>query len=132
MKVQLTKILSYFIPAIILLSTFSCVDNNNDDDDINPEPEYQLIDSLITDKDTIWSGPQDPATITCYATGDNLTYQWFSELGDIQAQNPEGSKIVFTAADCCEGVREIFCTVGDGVGEDTDTIPLYVLVDYSK
>ena len=89
--------------------------------------DYQLIDRLVTDKDSIWPGPDDAATIRCYAIGENLSYLWHAELGDIQVQDAEGSVIKYTAAECCSGYRHITCTVSDDMGSDVDTIPIFVL-----
>lgn len=128
---NISKRLTILFVSVLLLSTLVQCEKDKGDDLIT-DTGATLIDSIVSDKDTIWSGPQDPATITCYASGNDLSYVWFSQLGDIVPVNDDGSVIRFTAADCCEGDREITCTVTSGDESDTEKITLRILVDYGS
>ena len=98
---------------------------------IENDPLAPVIISLTSDKDTIVSGPEDPAIITCVAEGENLKYLWDVALGDVQIiEGSGGSVIKFTSADCCEGDKEIKCKVYNDHGEDNGVVNLFVIVEY--
>lgn len=86
-----------------------------------------LIVSLTAKKTQILYGGQDPAIITCVATGGNLKYKWQVDLGDIIPLNADNSKISFNGAACCVGVKVINCTVSNDSGSVTKSIEIEIL-----
>ena len=123
------KILFGFLAVIIMMSS-ACEKEPTEDE--NPDnPLAPKIVRITSDKMSIVSGPEDPATIICEATGDNLEYLWEVDLGDITVPTgSDGSIIKFTAADCCEGDREVKCKVSNEHGSVNSSITLHVTVVY--
>lgn len=123
------KILFGFLAVIIMVSS-ACEKETTEDE--NPDnPLAPKIVSITSDKMSIVSGPDDPATIICTATGDNLEYLWEVDLGDITVPDgSDGSTIMFTAADCCEGDREVKCKVSNEHGYVKGSVTLHVTVVY--
>jgi hypothetical protein len=117
--------------ALVVLFSASCKKEDEVPQD-NTDSRAPKITSLVADKLSIVSGPQDPATITCEAVGENLSYVWEVDLGDISpVDGSNGSIVKFTAADCCEGDREIKCKVSNEYGVDNASVTLHITVDYT-
>lgn len=83
-----------------------------------------IIKSLTASPDTIDFGG-DQSTITCVAEGNNLTYTWDVDLGDIVPAGQPG-KVTFTGSPCCVGKKIIKCTVENGRGSVTDTVIVFI------
>lgn len=116
--------------AIVVLA-FSACEKEPEVEETPDNPLAPKIVSITSDKSSIVSGPADPATITCTATGDNLSYLWEVDLGDIVVMDgSDGSIITFTAADCCEGDREVKCKVSNEHGTVKGSVTLHVTVEY--
>ncbi len=69
----------------------------------------------------------DFTNITCIAKGGNLSYKWEVDLGDIVPQNSERSIIRFSGASCCEGEKEIKCTVSNDKGSISKTVLVKII-----
>lgn len=124
------KKIFFSLLILLIIATVSC-DKEDDKPEDNTHPLAPKITSITSDKDTIISGPEDPATITCVATGDNLEYLWDVALGNLDVVDSlGGSVVIFTAADCCEGDREIKCTVSNEYGKTDSSVKIHVNVIY--
>lgn len=76
-----------------------------------------IIDNVLVDP--IFINVGTTATIKVSARdpdGDQLSYSWFSSLGDIIGSGPE---VRYTAAFCCVGINTITVTVSDTKGAKT-------------
>ena len=113
------KIFTFYI-LVTLISIF--IINCDNDDPTTPSVNGPKIDSLITDKKEILADGSDKAIITCYASGDNLSYLWEVGFGDIIPINAEASEVTFAGATCCIGEQTIKCTVSNDLGRDSKTI----------
>lgn len=119
------KSIKYIVALFAVFFTLSC---SKDDTSVNTTDDTApSISSLTTDKSSITFGEDDPATITCSATGGNLKYVWQVDLGDIQPLNSDKSKIKFTGSACCVGDKIINCTVSNSKGSVTKSITLKIL-----
>jgi len=83
------------------------------------------IDSLTATFDTVKAW--DTTTITCYATGVNLVYEWECDHGNF---NGSGTQIKYAAGQCCIGTNTITCTISDSTGYDTEQIQIVVTSYY--
>lgn len=85
------------------------------------------ITNLSAEKTQILYGGQDPAIISCEASGGNLTYTWEVDLGDIIPLNAARSKVSFNGTACCVGEKVITCTVSNSRGSDSKSIVITIL-----
>lgn len=110
----------------LLIATVGCKkDAGNEPDVVTVTPE---IVSLSTDKEEIKFGGEDPAIITCEATGGNLSYQWEVDLGDIFVLNEDGSQVRFTGSECCIGEKIVKCTVSNDKGSVSKIIGINIYI----
>ncbi|MFA6571413.1 MAG: hypothetical protein WCT77_09265 [Bacteroidota bacterium] len=120
-----------YITPFLLLILIGCSKNNS-----NPinggETTAPKIVSLTAEKTQIIYGGQDPAIITCNATGGNLNYVWQVDLGDIIPMNTDHSKVSFNGAACCVGDKIITCTVSNDKGTDTKNIVITILEEIKQ
>lgn len=120
---------SRFLICILFLSValLSCKK-----DEADPDPGQSItapsIVELTSDRYEIRVGGEDPAVITCNATGGNLSYMWEVDLGDIFALNESGSQVRFTGSECCVGEKIIKCTVSNQLGSAEETITLNIFI----
>lgn len=122
MKTKFTLLIALF--AIILISACSKNSNpvNNGETETTPS-----ITSLSADKPKILYGGEDKATITCQASGGNLSYVWKVDLGDIIPENSSHSMVSYTGAACCVGEKTITCTVSNSKGSVSKDIIITIL-----
>ncbi len=120
MKSQLLLLSSLFL--ILLGCSEESTNPNTDAETSVPE-----IRSLTAEKTQILYGGQDPAVITCDATGGNLTYVWEVDLGDIIPMNASRSKVSFNGSACCVGEKVITCTVSNAKGSASRSIVITIL-----
>lgn len=117
------------ILSIVLLFAFilgSCQKSDNDEpSETTTSPQ---IVSLTSDKSQIKVGGDDPAIITCEASGGNIEYTWEVDLGDIFPLNESGSQVRFTGSECCLGEKIIKCTVKNDKGEVTETVSIDIYI----
>lgn len=90
------------------------------------------ITSLSAEKSQILYGGQDPAIITCEASGGNLSYTWEVDLGDIIPLNTARSKVSFNGTACCVGEKVITCTVSNSLGSDSKSIVITILEEFKQ
>jgi hypothetical protein len=112
--------------AMLLAGAAGC-SKNDTPTNTDPETGPPLIVGLTAEKSQILYGGQDPAIITCNATGGNLTYVWEVDLGDIIPMNNSHSKVSFSGAACCVGDKTIKCTVSNSQGSVSKTIVITIL-----
>lgn len=65
----------------------------------------------------------DTTSITVIAKGENLSYFWQANHGDIKGT---GSQIKYAAGNCCIGLNTITCRVFNETGFVEDTIQIRV------
>ncbi|PKP51994.1 MAG: hypothetical protein CVT92_10920 [Bacteroidetes bacterium HGW-Bacteroidetes-1] len=65
----------------------------------------------------------DTTSITVIATGENLSYAWEANHGDIKGS---GIHIKYAAGNCCIGMNTITCKVFNETGFVEDTIQIRV------
>ena len=108
------------------LFTYSC----KKDDQTTPSADTTIptILKLTSDKATIKYGGEEPAIITCEATGGNCTYLWEVDLGDIFVLNADGSQVRFTGSECCIGDKVITCTVSNDKGDASETVVVNIYI----
>ena len=112
---------------VIVTAVAGCkkdTDNGNQDGSTT----HPQIVKLTADKYEIMVGGQDPAILTCEATGGNLSFAWEVDLGDIFALNQTGSQVRFTGSECCVGDKLIKCTVSNDRGSVTDTVIVHIFI----
>jgi hypothetical protein len=79
------------------------------------------IDSLIA---TLYSVKAwDTTTITCYATGADLIYQWECDHGNFSGS---GMQVKYGAGECCVGTNNITCKVSNHTGQVKESIQIVV------
>lgn len=115
------------ICLVCFLLIIGCSKKSDSPTDPSLETGSPVITSLTAEKTQILYGGQDPAIITCSATGGNLKYVWEVDLGDIIPLNASHSKISFNGAACCVGDKTIKCTVSNSKGSDSKTIIITIL-----
>jgi len=111
----------------LLILIIGCSKNDSNPSDPNAETGPPEIHSLTAEKMQILYGGQDPAIITCNATGGNLKFVWEVDLGDIVPLNSSHSKVSFNGAACCVGDKLIKCTVSNSQGSVSKTIIITIL-----
>ena len=98
----------------------------------NPNPDANTtvpqIISLTANKYLIMVGGEDPAILTCEASGGNIQYTWEVDLGDIFPLNEDGSMVRFTGSECCLGEKVIKCTVANDKGSATQNIIITIYI----
>ena len=119
------KIYSTLIVAFLAICIGCSQDTTGPDAGAETGPPE--IRSLTAEKMQILYGGQDPAIITCDATGGNLTYVWEVDLGDIIPLNSTRSKVSFNGSACCVGEKIITCTVSNSKGSTSKTITITIL-----
>jgi len=117
-------ILFFLLVAVAITGCKKDPENGNPDDSTT----YPQILKLTADKYEIMVGGEDPAILTCEASGGNLGYTWEVDLGDIFALNQTGSQVRFTGSECCVGDKLIKCTVSNDRGSVTDTIIVHIFI----
>jgi hypothetical protein len=120
---------SRLIISILLITvTFLSCKKDTDTPDPGVVTTYPEIVDLNSDKAEIRVGGEDPAILTCEATGGNLSYVWEVDLGDIFAINESGSQVRFTGSECCVGDKLINCTVSNELGSVTETVTVHIFI----
>lgn len=104
------------LPIILTISACSKTDNSyqNTTDKI-------IIDSLTATSDTVMAW--DTTTITCYARGETLEYNWECDHGNF---NGGGTQIKYSAGQCCVGGNTITCRVSNETGSVFKSIKIVV------
>ncbi len=115
-----------FLPVFLAIM-IGCSPKSTNPTDPSIETGSPVITSLTAEKTQILYGGQDPAIITCNATGGNLKYVWEVDLGDIIPMNASRSKVSFNGAACCVGDKTIKCTVSNSKGSTSKTIIITIL-----
>jgi hypothetical protein len=115
------------IIPLLLFVILGCTKKSSNPIGTDVETGPPVIVSLTADKTQILYGGQDPAYITCNATGGGLKYVWEVDLGDIIPQNSTHSKISYQGAACCVGDKTIKCTVSNSQGSVSKTIVITIL-----
>jgi len=96
----------------------------------NRPPE---IDSLTAD--ATWTLPSGSMQVACNASdpdGDELSYKWEYDAGEVSQVSEDGSVITWTAPED-PGIYSITVTVTDGHGgSDTDTLSVKVMPDQAS
>lgn len=101
--------IQYFLFSLVIaLGFYSCQKNNDIQEDTTDSIK---IDSLVANYYTVMAW--DTTTITCYATGDSLTYGWECDHGNF---NGSGTQIRYAAGQCCVGINTIICSVSNHLG----------------
>lgn len=96
------------ISSFILLIIISCQKT----DDINEDTTDLIsIDSLVANYQVVKAW--DTTTITCFASGDSLTYSWECDHGNF---NGKGKQIRYAAGECCIGFNTITCAISNDLG----------------
>lgn len=113
------------IPVILAFLAGCSQDSTGPNGD--PETGAPVIRSLSAEKTQILYGGQDPAVLTCDATGGNLKYVWAVDLGDIIPMNASHSKVSFNGSACCVGDKVITCTVSNSLGSASKSITITIL-----
>jgi hypothetical protein len=124
----MNKNYKYYIPlmALLALLVFGCKKNEDNPANSGETTQPEIV-SLTAEKTKILYGGQDPAIITCVATGGNLKYKWEVDLGDIIPLNADHSKVSFSGAACCVGDKTIKCTVSNDKGSVSKTIVITII-----
>ncbi|MCX6145922.1 MAG: hypothetical protein NTW25_01540 [Candidatus Kapabacteria bacterium] len=124
MKLIINLNFMFALSLFILLNSCSKTNDNT----IKPSTETTKpeILSLISKKSQIF-GISDATDIVCNAKGGNLIYKWEVDLGDIIPQGSDHSKIKFSGAACCEGDKEITCTVSNDKGSVSKTVIVKII-----
>ena len=111
------------VVIFVIIGLIACSEEQlTNNDSVKPE-----IISLTTDKSTIKFGGEEPAIITCNASGGNLEYTWEVDLGDIFPLKSDNSQVRFSGSPCCIGKKLIKCTVTNDKGSDTKDIEIIIL-----
>jgi len=121
--------MKYTLIALMIFAsviTFSCKKEEQTIADV--ETTTPVIHSLTSDKSSIKFGGEEPAIITCDASGGNCKYTWEVDLGDIFVLNEDGSQVRFTGSECCIGDKEIKCTVSNDKGEATEIVIVNIYI----
>ncbi|MFZ1730104.1 MAG: hypothetical protein WBQ23_13935 [Bacteroidota bacterium] len=111
---------------ILMLLLLGCSQESTDPN-TDPETGPPAIQGISAEKTQILYGGQDPAILTCNATGGNLKYVWEVDLGDIIPLNSSHSKISFNGSACCVGEKIITCTVSNSQGSVSKSIVITIL-----
>jgi hypothetical protein len=103
------KIRFSLVSSLFALFLFAC----KKDEQVVVTPTPFEFKSLTAEPTTIKRG--ETALLTAEATGEGLTYLWKATEGDILGS---GAKVTFAAPSCCNGKREITCTVRDAAKKE--------------
>lgn len=109
------------LKIILVLGLFvlgSCA--KKDVDKLKPNPDIHII-SLQATLPVVMAW--DTTSITVNATGDNLSYSWEANHGDILGS---GISVKYAAGQCCIGLNTITCRVFNELGYAEDTIQIRV------
>lgn len=117
-----------YISIILFFVTLASCNKEDSKEVATSKPQ---VTKVFADKDTINYGGTDPCTITVEATGGNLSYKWYVDLGNIVPLNSNSSKIRFTGSECCLGDKYITCTVSNELGK-IDTTKIIFIRDPQK
>lgn len=112
------------ISLFVILTLVSC--NKTTPTSSNADTTLPEIVSIVSDKSQIHS-IEEFTDITCTAKGGNLSYKWEVDLGDLIPQNTNHSVVRFSGAACCEGEKEIKCTVSNDKGSITKTVIVKII-----
>ncbi len=108
----------YTLISAIVIITISCKKEDNIGENTTDKIS---IDSLIANYYTVKAW--DTTTITCYATGDSLTYSWECDHGNF---NGSGTQIRYAAGECCVGINTITCSISNSLGIVSEDIKIEV------
>lgn len=125
------KNIAFLVPMLLAIIA-GCSKDSSNPGNTGIETGPPEILSLTAEKTQILYGGQDPAVITCAATGGNLTYVWEVDLGDIIPLNTDRSKVRFTGSACCVGEKIIKCTVSNSKGSVSKTIIITILEELKQ
>ena len=114
-----------FLLMVTIVSITGCKKKESTPDASTTSPQ---IVSLTANKYQIMVGGEDPAILTCEASGGNIQYTWEVDLGDIFPLNEVGSMVRFTGSDCCLGEKKIHCTVTNDKGSVSETIIITIFI----
>jgi hypothetical protein len=117
-------IILFFLVGLLALN--AC--KEDDKSDPTEEVKFPEITSMTATKSVVEFGGKDPTVISCEATGGNLSYTWYVDLGDLIPVSEDKSVIQYTASDCCIGDKMIFCEVENNLGSVTDTISIFIQI----
>ena len=112
------------IATILLIFISSCEKEQRGS---TSQTEAPVIDSMTTSKTQVKYGISEPAILKCYAKGNDLTYIWDVDFGDLFPINDEGSEVQFTASPCCMGEKKITCQVSNDGGKVTESITVTIV-----
>lgn len=116
------KLNSLILKCLLVLLIIAACEKEKDK---GTPSESIRIDSLTATFDTVKAW--DTTTITCYATGANLVYEWECDHGNF---NGSGTQIKYAAGQCCIGTNTITCTISDSTGYDEEQIQIVVTSYY--
>jgi len=115
------------IISVLILILFTGCKKNDVAEPVDLTTTPKIL-SLTADKYQIKVGGDDPAIITCEASGGNIEYMWEVDLGDIFPLNNDGSVVRFTGSECCLGEKIIKCTAKNDKGEVSETITINIFI----
>jgi hypothetical protein len=108
--------------AILILSVFVfCKCKKEPEPEPEPEPTPFSFTSLTTEDDTL-SFPET-TKLTALATGEELSYVWIPEKGDIIG---DGNTVNYAPSACTMGNTTISCKVSNENNSETKEIIIYV------
>lgn len=113
----MNKYFFLLIPAFILIFA-TCQKQDNTDPNTTDKIS---IDSLLASHYSVKAW--DTTTITCYATGDSLVYNWECDHGNF---NGSGTQIKYAAGECCVGTNTIICAISNRLGKVSEQIEIEV------
>jgi hypothetical protein len=96
----------------------SCEKNNQENLKLNPDIQILSLEATIKEV-MAW----DTTTLTVHATGNNISYSWEANHGDILGS---GISVKYAAGQCCIGLNTITCRVFNEQGYAEDTIQIRV------
>lgn len=117
-----------FMVLMVIATVFATSCKKDDNSTPSTETTNPVISSLTSDKSSIKFGGEEPAIITCEASGGGLQYTWEVDLGDIFVLNEDGSQVRFTGSECCIGDKLIKCTVKNNKGEVSETVTVNIYI----
>ena len=116
------KIFRSFYGCLLVVAVITACEKEKDKGALS---DSIRIDSLTATFDTVKAW--DTTTITCYASGVNLEYEWECDHGNF---NGSGTQIKYAAGQCCIGTNTITCTISDSTGYDEEQIQIVVTSYY--
>lgn len=115
---------TFVLILLVMGLTQSCQKTSIDEGEPS---ELISIDSLIASVYTLKAW--DTTTISCYAVGDSITYEWECDHGNI---NGNGYRIKYAAGECCVGINTLICTVSNYTGKVSQEIKIEVTSYYDE